>query len=64
MAGLGEIPLPADPSWYIGWKLKLTVEKRWGERGGVWQAERSFAKAAGGQTESSSEGAQCDSALT
>lgn len=63
MAGLGEIPLPADPSRYISWKLKLTVEKG-GERGGVWRAERSFAKAAGGQTESSSEGAQCDSALT
>lgn len=35
MAGLGEIPLPADPSRYIGWKLKLTVEKRWRERRGL-----------------------------
>lgn len=50
---------PIDPWQYFFRKLKLAEG-----RGGIWQAECSLTKAAGGWTKCLSERMQCDSAFT
>ncbi len=55
---------PRRPLTVFHWEIKADSGEKGERREGFGKQECSFAKAVGGRMESTSEGAQCDSALT